>query len=277
MKVKKPTTPGQRGMITHDYSILTRKKRERKLVGPLKEKAGRNKKGRITVRHRGGGEKRAYRKINFGQEIIDIPAKVKALEYDPNRSAFIMLLLYKNGEKRYRLSPEKIKLEDEIICKEDAQVKIGNRLKIKNIPVGTSIFNIEIIPGRGGKIVRSAGSWAQILSKEGVYANIVLPSKEIRKIFQENYATVGIVSNPDHKTEVLGKAGRSRHRGRRPKVRGSAMNPVDHPHGGGEGRSPIGLKHPKTPTGKPALGVKTRKKGKFSNRFIIRKRKSKRR
>ena len=243
----------------------------------MKKKGGRNNLGRITVRHKGGGSKRMYRKIDFGQEKENIPAKVERLEYDPNRTAFIMLLLYKDGERRYRLAPEKIKMGDEVICKENATANLGNRLKIKKIPVGTAVFNIEIIPGRGGKIVRSAGTSAQILSKEGGYANLVLPSKEIRKISEDCYATIGVVSNPDHKMEVLGKAGKSRNRGIRPTVRGSAMNPVDHPHGGGEGRSPIGLKHPKTPSGKVAFGAKTRKKGKFSNRFILKRRRKKKR
>ena len=260
MKKKKPTTPGQRGMVTHDYSVLTKKKPAKRLLSSLKKNAGRNKKGRITIRHRGGGEKRQYRKIDFKQQKMDIPAKVESIEYDPNRSSFIMSLLYKDGERRYALCPENIKVGEELICKENASVKNGNRLKLKNIPVGNSIFNIALFPGGKGKIARSAGTYGQILSKEGGYANIVLSSKEIRRIPEDCYATVGVVSNPDHKTEVLGKAGKKRHRGVRPTVRGSAMNPVDHPHGGGEGRSPIGLKHPKTPSGKPAFGVKTRKK-----------------
>lgn len=273
MKKKKPTTPGQRGMITHDYSVLTKESPAKELLFSIKKSGGRNKGGRITVRHKGGGEKRQYRKIDFGQEKLNIPAKVKSIEYDPNRSAFVMLVSYKDGEKRYNLAPEKIKVGDEIICEENAPIKRGNRLQIKNIPVGTSVFNIALFPGGKGKIARSAGTYGQILSKEGGYANIVLSSKEIRKISEECYATVGVVSNIDHKTEVLGKAGKKRHRGVRPTVRGSAMNPVDHPHGGGEGRSPIGLKHPKTPSGRPAFGVKTRKKNKFSNRFIVRRRK----
>ena len=275
MKKKRPITPGQRGMITHDYSILTKKESEKRLLASLKKSGGRNKKGKITVRHKGGGEKRQYRKIDFGQEKINIVAKVEAIEYDPNRSSFIILLLYKDGDRRYTISPDGIKVGDEIICKEYAPVKIGNRLKIKNIPVGESIFNVSLFPNGKGKIARSAGNYAQILSKEGGYANIVLSSKEIRRISEECYATVGVVSNPDHKMEVLGKAGKSRRRGIRPTVRGTAMNPVDHPHGGGEGRSPIGMKHPKTPSGKIAFGIKTRKKNKFSDRFIVRRRKKK--
>lgn len=271
MKVKKTTT-SQRGVIFSDYSVLTKKKPKKRLSFPLKKKSGRNKSGKITIRHRGGGEKRKYRLIGGRKEKIGIPGRVETLEYDPVRSAFIMLVLYKDGERQYHIAPEGIKVGDKIICDEKAPIKIGNRLKIKNIPLGTSIFNIEIIPGKRGKIVRSAGTSAQILAREGGYANIVLPSKEIRKIPEECFATIGQVSNPDHKTKKIGKAGRSRHRGKRPTVRGSAMNPCDHPHGGGEGRSPIGLKTPKTPWGKPAFGVKTRKKDKFSNRFIIRRR-----
>lgn len=273
MKVKKPTTPGQRKMIVSDYSVLTKKKPEKKLTSSLNKKSGRNKSGRITIRHRGGGEKRKYRLINLAQKKIGIPAKIEAIEYDPTRSAFIILALYKDGERQYQLAPEEVKVGDQILCEEKTSIKTGNRLKIKNIPLGIPIFNLEIIPGRGGKIVRSAGASAQILSREGGYANITLPSKEIRKISENCFATIGQVSNSEYKTKRIGKAGKSRHRGKRPTVRGSAMNPVDHPHGGGEGRSPIGLKGPKTPWGKPAYGVKTRKKGKFSNRFIVRKRK----
>jgi len=275
MKVKKPTTPGQRNMVVTDYSVLTKKPPQKKLLSPIKKKGGRNKTGKITVRHRGGGAKKKYRQIENGQAKKDIPGKVEALEYDPLRSAFIMLVLHKDGQRNYQIAPEGIKVGDEIICQDKAPIKKGNRLKIKNIPLGIPIFNIEVIAKRRGKIVRSAGTSAQILAKEGEYVNIVLPSKEIRKISGECFATIGQVSNPDHKTQKIGKAGRTRHRGKRPTVRGSAMNPCDHPHGGGEGRSPIGLKHPKTPWGKPALGVKTRKKNKFSNRFIIKRRKSK--
>jgi large subunit ribosomal protein L2 len=275
MKVKKPTTPGQRNMVVTDYSVLTKKKPRKKLLSPIKKKGGRNKKGKITVRHRGGGAKKKYRQIEIGQTKKEIIGKVEALEYDPLRSAFIMLILYKDGERNYQIAPEEIKIGDEIICQDKAPIKKGNRLKIKNIPLGVPIFNIEVIAQRKGKIVRSAGTSAQILAKEGEYVNIVLPSKEIRKISGECFATIGQVSNSDHKTQKIGKAGRKRHMGKRPTVRGSAMNPCDHPHGGGEGRSPIGMKHPKTPWGKPARGVKTRKKNKFSNRFIIKRRKSK--
>lgn len=260
-------------MIVQDYSILTKKEPEKRLVLSLKKNAGRGNTGRITVRHRGGGEKRKYRIVDFGEEKINIPARVEAIEYDPNRSAFLMLLLYQDGERRYQIAPEGIKVGDRIICKENAPLSLGNRLKLKNISPGTSIFNIELLPEQGGKIVRSAGNSAQILSKEGGFVSIVLPSKEIRLISEECFATIGQVSNINKRTEVLGKAGKKRHRGMRPTVRGTVMNPPDHPHGGGEGRAPIGLKHPKTPWGKPALGKKTRKKHKFSNRYIIKRRK----
>ncbi len=273
MKKKKPTTPGQRGMISQDYSKLTKKKPEKRLVVSFKKNAGRSNSGRITVRHQGGGEKKKYRIVDFGQEKINIPAKVEALEYDPYRSAFLMLLLYEDGERRYQLAPEGIKKGDSIICKEDAPLKEGNRLKLKNIPGGSSVFNVEMIPGKGGKIAKSAGSAVQILSKEQGYATLKLPSKEVRLISEECFATIGQASNAEKRTEVIGKAGKKRHRGIRPTVRGSVMNPCDHPHGGGEGRTTIGLKHPKTPWGKPALGKKTRKKHKFSNRYIVKRRK----
>jgi len=275
MKVKKPITPGQRGMKTIDYSLLSKKKPEKALVLPLKKKAGRNKMGRITVRHRGGGAKRKYRVIDFGQKKLDVPAKVEALEYDPNRSAFIALLKYEDGSRAYVLSADGLKVGDEVVCSNTAQIKIGNRVPLKNIPVGMPIFNIEIEPGRGGKIVRSAGTSAQILSKEGNFVLVKLPSKEQRLIYQDCFATIGVVSNPENKIRVIGKAGVKRHMGIRPTVRGSAMNPIDHPHGGGEGRAPIGLKYPKTPWGKPALGKKTRNKKKWSNRYIVKRRKKK--
>lgn len=254
-------------------SILAKKRPEKNLVSPLKKKGGRGADGKISVRHRGGGEKRKYRKVNFGQEKMGINAVVEAIEYDPNRSAFIILLLYEDGEKRYRLAPEGIKVGSKVVCDEKTPQNIGNRSRLANILSGSTIFNIELFVGKGGKIVRGAGVSAQILSKEEGYAVVSLPSKETRMIKDQCFATIGQVSNSDHRTEILGKAGKSRHRGRRPTVRGSAMNPCDHPHGGGEGKSPIGLKHPKTPWGKPALGKKTRKKHKFSNRFILKRRK----
>lgn len=273
MKRKKPTTSGQRGMVVQDYSSISGKSPKKSLTSPLKKKGGRGQEGRITVRHRGGGEKKRYRKIDFGQEKIGTAAIVETLEYDPNRSVFIMLLKYEDGVYRYRLAPKDIKVGDGVICEEKAPIERGNRLKVKNIPAGSFIFNIELNPGKGGQIVRSAGTAAQISSKEDEYATVVLPSKETRLIPVESFATIGRASNVNHKTEILGKAGKKRHRGVRPTVRGSAMNPRDHPHGGGEGKAPIGLKHPKTRWGKPAHGKKTRKKHKWSDRLIIKRRK----
>jgi len=255
--------------------ILSKKEPEKRLLLTLKQRAGRGRSGRITVRHRGGGVKRRYRIVDFGQEKINIPAKVIALEYDPYRTAFLILLEYNDKEKRYRIAPSGIKDGDEIICAEKTEIKTGNRMKIKNIPIGTMVYNVELVPGRGGKIVRAAGAFAKVLAHEGKYTNLEMPSGEIRRVFQECYATVGTVSYPERRYRVLGKAGISRLKGRRPAVRGTAMNPVDHPHGGGEGRSPIGLKHPKTPWGKPSLGVKTRKKKKRTNKYIIKRRKKK--
>lgn len=273
MRIKKPTTSGQRKTTTKAHSGLTKEEPEKSLTLPLERTGGRGISGKVTVRHRGKREKRKYRQIDFGQQKIGIPATVEALEYDPNRSAFIMLLKYKDGTRSYRLAPEDIKVGDEVVCDEKAPIKIGNRLKFKNIPLASFIFNIELIPGKGGKIVRSAGASAQILSKEKGYATVSLPSKEIRRVSEECFATLGQVSNPGRKTEVLGKAGKKRHRGIKPTVRGTAMRPRDHPHGGGKGKAPIGLKYPKTPWSKHAYGKKTRKKRKFSDRFIIKRRK----
>jgi large subunit ribosomal protein L2 len=256
--------------------ILSKKKPEKGLLLTLKTRAGRGSSGRITVRHKGGGVKRRYRIVDFDQKKLDIPAKVIALEYDPYRTAFLMLLEYNDGKKRYRLAPDKIKVGDPIICSEKAELKIGNRMRIANIPVGTIVYNIELIPELGGKIVRSAGSSAKVLAHEGKYTDLELPSGEVRKVFQKCYATVGNVSYPEWRYVNVRKAGVSRLKGKRPRVRGTAMNPVDHPHGGGEGRSGIGMKHPKTPWGKPALGVKTRKKKKWTNKYIIKRRKKKR-
>jgi len=274
--------------------ILSKKKPERRLLLSLKKRAGRNKSGWITVRHRGGGSKRLYRIIDFGQEKIDIPAKIIALEYDPYRTAFIALLEYKDGDKRYRLSGQGMKIGDEVICSEKSEIKTGNRMKIKNIPVGTMIYNIELYPGKKGTAVRTAGSSAKILAREEKsslaqqpdgnhsggrditeYVSLEMPSSEIRTFLGDCYATVGSVSYPEWRYAVLGKAGKSRLRRRRPTVRGIAMNPVDHPHGGGEGRSSIGLKYPKTPWGKHAIGVKTRRKKK-SDKYILKRRKKKR-
>lgn len=258
--------------------ILTATKPYKALTKTLKKKAGRNKQGRITVRHRGGGHKRKYRIVDFKRDKMDIPAKVETIEYDPNRSAFICLVTYKDGEKRYILAPQDIKVGDEIITAEKAPLKPGNRMALKNIPVGTPVYNIELVPGKGGKIVRSAGTSAQVMAHEGGYTYLTLPSSEVRMVPQEAMATVGVISNPEHRFVTIGKAGRARWLGIRPTVRGSAMNPVDHPHGGGEGRAPIGLrKGPKTPWGKQAYGVKTRKKKKYSDKFIIKRRKKKKR
>ncbi len=252
---------------------LTKKRPEKKLLLSLKEKAGRGSSGRITIRHRGGGVKRLYRLIDFGQEKLETVGKVTALEYDPNRTAYIALIEYKDGEKKYILASKDLKVADEIICQEMAEIKIGNRMKLINIPVGTQVYNIELEPGRGGKIVRSAGTSAKVLTQEPPYTHLGLPSKEIRKIPQQCFASIGQVSHSEKRFEVIGKAGRRRLKGWRPTVRGTAMNPPDHPHGGGEGRSPIGLKYSKTPWGKPAKGVKTRKK-KWTEKLIIKHRKS---
>jgi len=254
-------------------NILTRKKPEKGLLLSFKNWAGRNQQGRITVRHQGGGVKRRYRIVDFGQGKKDMPAKVIALEYDPYRTAFLMLLEYPDKERRYQLAPEGIKVGQEIFCKDLATIDKGNRMKIKNIPIGTLVYNIELIPGQGGKIVRSAGSSAKVLAQEGKYVNLEMPSKEIRRVPRECFASIGQLSHSDWRYTIIGKAGISRRKGIRPAVRGTVMNPVDHPHGGGEGRTPRGLKHPKTPWGKPALGVKTRKRKKWTNKLIIARRK----
>jgi len=279
MKRYKPTTSGRRGMTGIDYSGLTKKEPEKKLTKRIVKAAGRGYKGRITVRHQGGGNKKKYRLIDFKQiDKIDIPAKVTAIEYDPNRTGFIALLCYADGEKRYVLAPQNLKVGDEVVCQEKAPIEIGNRSRIKNIPVGSFVYNIELIPGKGGQIVRSAGNYAQIMALEGGYCHLKFPSGEVRMVREDCFASIGQISNWEHSTVVLGKAGRSRWLGRRPTVRGSAMNPCDHPHGGGENRQPVGLrKGPKTPWGKLAYGVKTRKKKKASSKYILQRRKSKRR
>lgn len=256
-------------------SILTKKEPEKKLLLYLKKNAGRSSSGRITVRHQGGGAKRLYRVIDFGQEKLNILAEVIALEYDPNRTAYISLLEYKDGEKRYRLAPQNLKVGDEIIISDKTEIKIGNRMKLKNVLVGTQVFDVEIEPGKGGKLIRSAGAAAVVVAQEGNSTHLEMPSSEIRKVSGDCFASVGQVSHAEYRFITIGKAGRMRHKGIRPTVRGTAMNPCDHPHGGGEGKTPIGLKHPKTPWGKPALGVKTRKK-KWTDKFIISRRKKKR-
>jgi len=256
-------------------TILTKKEPEKKLLIVLQRRAGRSRStGRITVRHKGGGEKKLYRLVDFSQGKINIQAKVIALEYDPYRTGYIALLEYADGERRYILSPQELKVEDQIIIADKADIRPGNRMKLKNIPVGTQVYNIEIKPGKGGKLVRGAGTAAQVMAYEGGLTQLEMPSSEIRRVSGECFASIGAVSRPEYKFINFRKAGRVRHMGWRPSVRGTAMNPPDHPHGGGEGRSPIGLKHPKTPWGKPALGVKTRKK-KWTDKFIIQRRKKK--
>lgn len=273
LKSYKAITPGLRHKTSLDFSSLTKKKPEKKLTFGLKKKAGRNFRGKITVRHQGGGEKRLYRKIDFGQDKKDIEAKVAAIEYDPNRSANIALLVYKDGEKRYFLSPDGLKVGDKIMIGENVELKIGNRLPLRKIPAGMPIHNIEMEPKKGGKIVKSAGTQAFIQSKEEKFAIIKLPSSELRKIPLDCYASLGQVSNPDWRNVVLGKAGRKRHLGIRPTVRGVAMHPGAHPHGGGEGRSGVGMPSPKSPWGKRVGGVRTRKKKKHSSKYIVKRRK----
>jgi len=253
--------------------LLTKKEPEKKLLLALKKKAGRNFSGRITVRHRGGGVKRLYRIVDFGQEKLGIGGKVIAFEYDPNRTSFLALVEYQDGEKRYLISSHNLKVGDEILCAEKAEIKFGNRMKLKNIPVGTQIFNIELEPGKGGKIAKGAGTSAKVISNEDGFSHLEMPSGEIRKIPWECFATIGQVSRPEKRFEKIGKAGRRRLKGWRPTVRGTAMNPPDHPHGGGGGgKAPIGMSHPKTPWGKPARGVRTRRK-KWTNKLIIKRRK----
>lgn len=252
--------------------VLSKKEPEKKLLVYIKKSGGRGNQGRVTVRHRGGGVKRLYRIVDFGQKKLGMPAKVVAFEYDPYRTAYLMLLEYQDGEKRYQIAPHGIKVGETIVCDEKGEIKIGNRMKLKNIPIGTLVYNIEIQPGQGGKLVRGAGSAATVLGQEGKYTHLEMPSKEIRKILSECYASIGQVSHPEHRFEEIGKAGRRRLKGWRPTVRGSAMIPADHPHGGGKAKAPIGLKHPKTPWGKPARGVKTRKR-KHTDKYIIKRRK----
>jgi len=272
IKKYKPITPGRRFMTVIDYSqYITREEPEKSLTKPKKQKAGRNNQGKITVRHRGGGNKRKYRIIDFyRRDKIGIPGVVKSIEYDPNRTAFIALVVYKDGEKRYIIAPEGLKVGDEIMAGPDAPIKLGNALPMSKIPEGTPIHNLEIVPGKGGQLVRAAGTQATILSKDEKWVYVQLPSGEIRKFHPDCYATIGQVSNVDHENVVLGKAGRSRWLGWRPTVRGTAMNPVDHPHGGGEGRTKG--KIPKTPWGKLAKGVKTRNPRKPSSAFIVKRR-----
>ena len=259
IKKYKPTTPGRRGMTVTDYSVLSKVDPERSLLESKKKHAGRNNTGKITVRHHGGGNRVKY----------DVPATVKTLEYDPNRSAFIALIEYEDGVKSYILAPDGLKVGDQVMAGPNADIKPGNALPFENIPVGTMIHNIELYPGKGGQLVRSAGVMAQLMAKENGYALVRLPSGEMRNVRLNCIATIGVVSNLDHENVNLGKAGRKRHMGVRPGSRGSVMNPCDHPHGGGEGRAPVGHDSPRTPWGKPAMGLKTRKHHARSNKFIV--------
>lgn len=269
IKSYKPTSAGRRFYTSIDFNEVSKKEPEKSLVVSLKKSAGRNNQGKITVRHRGGGNRVKYRIIDFKRNKDNIPAKVVSIEYDPNRSSFIALLNYADGEKRYILAPRGLNVGDTVMSGENVEIKVGNCLKLKDIPVGTVIHNIEVHPGKGGQLVRSAGNEARLVAKEGKYATIKLPSGEVRMVLLECRATIGQVGNTDHQNVSLGKAGRKRHMGIRPTVRGSVMNPVDHPHGGGEGKSPVGRPAPLTPWGKKAMGVKTRKNKKHSDRLII--------
>ena len=270
VKVFKPTSPGRRGMSGFSFEEITRTEPERSLVRGLRKQAGRNMRGKITIRHRGGGNKRLYREIDFKRDKMNVPAKVSTIEYDPNRSARIALLVYADGDKRYILAPLGVKVGDQLISSQKAEIRPGNTLPLRNIPLGTTIHNIELYPGRGGQLVRSAGVSAQLVAKEGDYAQVRLPSGEVRLISIRCMATLGQVGNTDHANINWGKAGRLRWRGRMPQVRGIAMDPSSHPHGGGEGRSPIGMPGPKTPWGKPALGYKTRKNKRTASMIVRR-------
>lgn len=271
VKIYRPTSPGRRNMSVSTFDEVSSTKPERSLLAPLSKKSGRNNRGRVTVRHRGGGHKRRYRIIDFRRDKFGVPGRVETIEYDPNRSARIALVVYDDGERRYIIAPVGLKPGDSVMSGPDADIRPGNALPIRSIPLGTVIHNIEIYPGRGGQLVRSAGNSAQLLAKEGAMAQVRLPSGEVRYIDMKCLATVGQVSNPDHGNLNMGKAGRNRWLGRRPSVRGVAMDPDSHPHGGGEGRSPIGMPGPKTPWGKAALGKKTRR-NKRTTKFIVRRR-----
>jgi len=273
LKIYRPTSPGRRGMSGSTFEEITKTKPEKSLLLPRKQKAGRSNQGKITVRHRGGGAKRRLRLLDFKRDKLGVPGRVAAIEYDPNRSARIALIHYADGEKRYILAPSGLSVGDVIKSGSEAEVKPGNALPLRLIPVGTQIHNIELEVGRGGQLVRSAGGAAQLMAKEGRYAQVRLPSGEVRRIHSDCLATIGQVGNIDHRSISLGKAGRKRWLGWRPTVRGSAMTPRDHPHGGGEGRTPIGLPGPKTPWGKPALGYKTRKPKPSDKMIVMRRRK----
>jgi len=277
VKVYKPKTPGTRHKTSYTFEEITKTKPERSLIVAKKNKAGRNMYGRITVRHRGGGQKRFIRLVDYKRDKLEVPAKVAAIEYDPNRTARLALLTYADGEKRYIVAPVGLSVGDKVVSGEEIDIRPGNSMKLANIPVGTTVHNIELQPGKGGQMVRSAGTSAQLLAKEGKYAHVRLPSGEVRLVLQQCRASIGQVGNVDHANIKLGKAGRKRHKGWRPAVRGVAMTPRDHPHGGGEGRSPIGMPSPKSPWGKPTLGKKTRH-NKRTDKYILRHRsKAKRR
>lgn len=269
IKIYRPTSAGRRNMTSSTFEEITRNEPERSLLAPMRRKAGRNNQGIVTTRHRGGGHKRRYRVIDFRRDNHGVRGRVESVEYDPNRSARIALVVYDNGERRYILAPEGLKVKDTVVSGPEADIRVGNALPIRNIPLGTVVHNIELYPGRGGQLVRSAGLSAQLLAKEGTMAQVRLPSGEVRYIDVNCMATVGSVSNSDHANINLGKAGRRRWLGFRPSTRGIAMDPGSHPHGGGEGRSPVGMKAPKTPWGKPALGKKTRR-NKRTSKFIVR-------
>ena len=275
IKAYKPTTPGRRGMTVTDYSGLSKVAPEKSLLQPVKKHAGRNNTGRITVRHHGGGNRQKYRVIDFKRDKADMPAKVLTLEYDPNRSAHIALVQYEDGEKRYIVAPHGLKVGDTVVSGTGADIKPGNALPLSSIPVGTFIHNIELYPGKGAQLARAAGIQAQLMAKENGYAMVRLPSGELRNVSDKCMATIGQVGNIDHENVNIGKAGRTRHLGIRPTVRGSVMNPCDHPHGGGEGKSPVGRPGPVTPWGKPALGYKTRKTKNRTDKFIVKRRGSK--
>ncbi len=270
IKIYKPTSPGRRGMSVSTFDEITRSTPERSLLRPLRERAGRNNQGRVTVRHQGGGHKRMYRLIDFRRDKHGIPARVTSIEYDPNRSARIALLTYADGEKRYILAPVGLKVGAQVMSGPEAEVRVGNALPLRNIPLGTIVHNVELQPGRGGQMARSAGVGAQVLAKEGELAQLRLPSGEVRRVPMVCLATIGQVGNTDHANLNLGKAGRKRWLGIRPTVRGTAMDPNSHPHGGGEGRSPVGMPGPKTPWGKPAQGYKTRKNKRTDNMIVRR-------
>ncbi len=272
IRTYRPYTPGTRQASVSDFADITKRKPEKSLTTYKHNKKGRNNRGVITSRHRGGGHKRLYRIVDFKRDKHGIPAKVAAIEYDPNRNARIALLFYKDGEKRYILAPVGVTVGTEVVSGEDAPFEDGNALPLYKIPLGTEVHNVELVAGKGGQMVRAAGAAAQVVAKEGNYVTLRLPSKEVRMVRKECYATIGRVGNIEARNIKLGKAGRTRHLGRRPHVRGSVMNPVDHPHGGGEGRAPVGRSGPMTPWGKPALGAKTRNKKKASSRLIVRRR-----